>query len=109
MVALTTIVKSIVSGNIEARELVNQALKEGITAERIISEAIEVGLEEVVVKYQRHEIYLPEVLLVKRAVEGCMTELGSKITAELNESIRRYFDKLQSMCVTCRPMKWWNR
>ena len=106
---MVDIYKAVAAGKAGAAELVTHALKEGLNAERIISEDIEVGLEEIEEKYQRHEIYLPEVLLVKRAVEGCMTALGSKVTAELEERVRRHFDRLQSLCVTCRPMKLWDR
>lgn len=109
MVDLSSIANAIVRGKKEAARLVTQSLKEGITAERIISEAIEAGLEEVEEKYQRHEIYLPEVLLVKRAVEGCMAALGGRVTVELEESVKKHFDKLQGMCVTCRPIKLWNK
>ena len=108
MADLTAITKAVVTGKIETAKLVTHALKEGLNAEGIIS-AIEAGLEEVGAKYQRNEIYLPEVLLVKRAVEGCMTALGSKVTVELEERVRRHFDRLQCLCVTCRPMKLWDR
>ncbi len=108
MTDLTEITKAVVTGKIETARLVTHALKEGLNAEGIIS-AIEVGLEKIEEKYQRHEIYLPEVLLVKRSVQGCISALGSSFTVELEERVKNRFNRLQNLCVTCRPMKLWNR
>ncbi len=108
MVDLAVIAQAVVAGKAAAAALVTEALSEGIDVEKILSEAIEVALEEVGEKFKRHEIYLPEVLLAKRAVQGCMAALGGAVTAELEARVKGHFDRMQSQCATCHPLQLWN-
>ncbi len=64
MVDLTIIAKSIIEGEEgKVRELVQQAISEGVTPDRVLSEGLIAGMNVVGERMKRREIYLPEVLL----------------------------------------------
>lgn len=96
MANLAAITSAIVAGKKDAAGLVTQALKEDTPAEKIVSEAIEAGLDELERKHQRNELYMPDVLVAKRAIEGCMVALAGKVTVESEEKVRSHLDRLQS-------------
>lgn len=97
MANLTAVAQAVATGKTEAAALVTQALQEGVTADRIVSEAIEPALQDVERKYQSQEIYMPDILLAKRAVEGCLTALGDNVTGEAKDRVRSHLDRLQSL------------
>ena len=105
---LAAIEKAVAGGKTDAAGLVTQALKEGVTAEDIVSKAIELGLENLEGRFRRSEAYMPDVLLAKRSVKGCMVALGDKATVELDDKIRQHFEKMQSSCKSCHPVKLWD-
>lgn len=108
MANMAAIAESVAAGKTDAAGLVTQALKEGVTVEDIVSEAIEVGLEDLEGRFRRNEVYMPDILLAKRSAKGCMAALGDKVTAELEGKVRRHFDRLQSSCKSCHPVKLWD-
>ena len=108
MANLAAIAQAVSGGKNDAAGLVTQALKEGGTAEDIVSQAIEVGLEELAGRFRRNEIYMPDILLAKRSVKGCMAALGDKVTVELEAKVRKHFDALQSSCKSCHPVTLWD-
>jgi len=64
MVDLTIIAKSVIEGEKEKiRELVQQAISEGVTADRVLSEGLIAGMNVVGERMRKHEMWLPEVLL----------------------------------------------
>jgi 5-methyltetrahydrofolate--homocysteine methyltransferase len=58
-----------------ADELVRSALKEGISPAEILEMGLVVGMSQVGEKFQRNEIYLPDVLIAARAMTAGMEHL----------------------------------
>jgi len=64
MVDLTIIAKSVIEGEKEKiRELVQQAISEGVTAGRLLSEGLIAGMNVVGERMKTHEMWLPGVIL----------------------------------------------
>lgn len=50
------------------KQLVEQALAEGVTAKDILEQALLPGMDVVAVKFKNNEVYVPEVLIAARAM-----------------------------------------
>ncbi len=63
-----------ISGKVQAgrakatKELVQQAVEEGIAAQQILEEGLLAGLNVIGVKFKNNEVYVPEVLIAARAM-----------------------------------------
>ena len=54
------------------KNLVNEALADGMDAEDILNQGLIVGMNEVGVLFKNNEIYVPEVLVAARAMYGAL-------------------------------------
>ena len=54
------------------KQLVTDALNEGMDAEDILNQGLIVGMNEVGVLFKNNEIYVPEVLVAARAMYGAL-------------------------------------
>ena len=57
------------------KQLVNEAIAEGVPAQQILNEALIVGMSEVGRRFKANEFYVPEVLLAARAMHAAMDVL----------------------------------
>jgi 5-methyltetrahydrofolate--homocysteine methyltransferase len=63
----------IVNGSLpKAKELTQAAIDEGIDLKRIIEEGLIAGMNEIGELFERQEVYLPELILAGRAMQGAM-------------------------------------
>ena len=58
-----------------AKELVSQALAEGITPEAVLNDGLLAGMDIIGEKFTRNEVYVPEVLVAARAMNRGMEVL----------------------------------
>jgi 5-methyltetrahydrofolate--homocysteine methyltransferase len=73
---LQAIAKAVVEGSTaKVKELTQAALDEGIDPGRVIDEGIVAGMEEIGEQFAREDVYLPELILAGRAVQGAMALL----------------------------------
>ncbi|MGB9627605.1 MAG: cobalamin B12-binding domain-containing protein [Thermodesulfobacteriota bacterium] len=81
MVDLEQIVWCIVEGNHQKiKELVNQALSQGVTAQKIMNEGLVKGMAIVGERFKKDEIFLPEVMISARAMNAGLEVLNPLIT-----------------------------
>ena len=66
----------------KVKELVNQALQEGISAERILNEGLLDAMSVVGEKFKRNEVFVPEVLVSARAMNAGVEILRPYLTEE---------------------------
>lgn len=59
----------------EAEDAVREALREGVDPARIVSEGLRRGMDDVCARFDRAEIYLPQVTAASRAMEAAMAAL----------------------------------
>jgi len=52
------------------KELVTQALSQGISAKDILEQGLLAGMDVIAVKFKNNEVYVPEVLIAARAMNG---------------------------------------
>ena len=52
------------------KELVAQALSDGISAKDILEQGLLAGMDVIAVKFKNNEVYVPEVLIAARAMNG---------------------------------------
>jgi len=62
-------------------ELTNQALAEGVAPEEILEGGLIAGMNVVGKRFKANEIYVPEVLIAARAMNGGMSVLEPKLAA----------------------------
>lgn len=63
------------------KDLVGQALNEGVAAQKILAEALIPGMSEVGDLFERNEYYVPELLLAARAMYTALDILRPKLAA----------------------------
>jgi 5-methyltetrahydrofolate--homocysteine methyltransferase len=68
--------KTIVGDRDAVEQLVGQAIEEGVSAPEIISKYLIPALGEVGARFERGEIYVPEMLLAARAMQTGVSVLG---------------------------------
>ena len=70
---MITIANSVIEGEEEkVRDLVQQAIANGVSADKILSEGLIAGMNVVGAKMRKHEVFLPEVLLSAGAMQAGM-------------------------------------
>lgn len=69
------------------KELVQQALEEGIDAKIILDDALLSGMMEVGAKFKKNEVFVPEVLVAARAMNAGIAILEPKLIEMGNEPI----------------------
>lgn len=71
------------------KELVQQALDEGISAQAILSEGLMAGMNVIGEKFKNNEVFVPEVLVAARAMNMGTTVLKPYLVKEGAKSIGR--------------------
>ena len=66
----------------KVKELVTQALEEGIAAQDILNNALLAGMGEVGEKFKNNEVFVPEVLIAARAMNAGIDILRPHLLAE---------------------------
>lgn len=69
------------------KDLVQQALEEGLNAKEILEKGLLDGMMIVGGKFKRNEVYVPEVLVAARAMNAGMTILEPKLVEMGNEPV----------------------
>jgi 5-methyltetrahydrofolate--homocysteine methyltransferase len=81
MVNLQEISEALIVGNAKkVRELVEQALKEGVSPKEILDKALVPGMNVVGEKFKNNEYYVPEVLIAARAMHAGMDPIKPLLT-----------------------------
>ncbi|MCX7795033.1 MAG: corrinoid protein [bacterium] len=81
MVNLQEISEALIVGNAKkVRELVEQALKEGVSPKEILDNALVPGMNVVGEKFKNNEYYVPEVLIAARAMHAGMDLIKPLLT-----------------------------
>lgn len=76
MVELQQISENLIKGQAsKVKELVQQAVDEGVPAGKILQEGLIAGMNTVGVKFKANEVYIPEVLISARAMHAGMSVL----------------------------------
>ncbi|MDR2609882.1 MAG: corrinoid protein [Clostridiales Family XIII bacterium] len=71
----------------EVKELVQQALDEGISAQKILDEGLLKGMSELGVLFKNNEVFVPDVLMAAKALNAGTEILKVKMMEEGIESI----------------------
>lgn len=66
----------------QVKELVEQALEEGISPQKILNEGMLSGMNIIGEKFKKNEVFVPEVLVAARAMNKGMEALQPVLTAE---------------------------
>jgi 5-methyltetrahydrofolate--homocysteine methyltransferase len=73
MAELKGLAEAIINGQRDrAREITEQAIKDGLTPQQIIDEGLIAGMGEVGRRFKANEFYVPEVLIAARAMHASM-------------------------------------
>jgi 5-methyltetrahydrofolate--homocysteine methyltransferase len=82
MADLTKISQNLIDGKAPiVKQLVTDAIAEGVTPATILNESLIVGMNEVGRRFKANEFYVPEVLLAARAMHGAMAILKPLLVA----------------------------
>jgi len=82
MFSYSTLIQAVVTGNhIKSMELVNEALKEGVSPQHIVSSGLQVGMRIVGDKFSAGDFFVPEMLLASRAVTRATEVLQPHLSA----------------------------
>ena len=82
MFSYSTLIQAVVTGNhIKSVELVNEALKEGISPQDIVGSGLQVGMRAVGDKFSAGDFFVPEMLLAARAVTKATEVLQPLLSA----------------------------
>ena len=65
----------------EVKQLVDQALTEGVPAAKILNDGLLQGMGIIGAKFKKNEVYVPEVLIAARAMKAGMEVLKPKLVA----------------------------
>jgi 5-methyltetrahydrofolate--homocysteine methyltransferase len=80
---LNKIAEAVLKGDAKkTKELVEEALKSGISPQEIINKGLISGMNVVGIKFKNNEYYIPEVLISARAMQQGMDIIKSKILEE---------------------------
>lgn len=78
----STLIQAVVTGNhIKSVELVNEALKEGVSPQDIVSSGLQAGMRVVGDKFSAGDFFVPEMLLASRAVTRATEVLQPLLSA----------------------------
>lgn len=90
MTLLNQISENLQKGRVKAvQQLVSQAIDEKTSAKEILESGLLVGMNTVGVLFKNGEIYVPEVMLAARAMNGAMAILKPLLVGEGVESLGR--------------------
>jgi len=82
MFSYSTLIQAVVTGNhIKSMELVNEALKEGVSPQHIVSSGLQAGMRIVGDKFSAGDFFVPEMLLAARAVTRATEVLQPLLSA----------------------------
>jgi len=82
MADLDAIARNLIDGRAPVvRQLVTEAINEGVSPGRVLNEALIVGMTEVGRRFKANEFYVPEVLLAARAMHAAMDILKPLLAA----------------------------
>ncbi len=82
MADLAKISQNLIDGKAPVvKQLVTDAIAEGVSASTLLNEALIVGMNEVGRRFKANEFYVPEVLLAARAMKGAMEILKPLLAA----------------------------
>lgn len=70
----------------EVKELVQQAVDEGMNAQAILDEGLLAGMDVIGVKFKNNEVFVPEVLIAARAMNAGMEILKPLLAADNTET-----------------------
>lgn len=70
----------------DVKQLVNDALSAGVDANTILNEGLLAGMEEVGARFKAGTAFIPEVLIVARAMNAGIGELKSSLASDAMES-----------------------
>ena len=80
MANLDQLAESVLAGNLKrACELTTEALDEGVEVDRILNDGLIAGMTVVGIKFKNNELFVPEVLIAARAMNGAMKILEPKL------------------------------
>lgn len=107
---LTEISEALQKGKAKiVKELVEQALADGLNAKEILDEGLLSGMDVIAVKFKNNEVYVPEVLIAARAMnagtallkpylaEGGVTGIGKAIIGTVKGDLHDIGKNLVSM------------
>jgi len=87
---LKELARCIINGSLpKAKEITQAALDEGIDLKKIIDEGLIAGMNEVGELFSRQEVYLPELILAGRAMQGAMEIIEPRLLSSHIESMGR--------------------
>jgi len=82
MFSYSTLIQEVVTGNhIKSVELVNEALKEGVSPQDIVGSGLQAGMRIVGDKFSAGDFFVPEMLLAARAVTRATEVLQPLLSA----------------------------
>jgi len=82
MFSYSTLIQAVVTGNhLKSVELVNEALKEGVSPQDIVSSGLQAGMRIVGDKFSAGDFFVPEMLLAARAVTRATEVLQPLLSA----------------------------
>ena len=85
---LKELIKSIVDGSVnKVKELTQLALEEGIDPRRVIEEGFTKGMNEVGDKFERQEVYLPELIFAAKAMQAGMEILEPRLLSSYDKPL----------------------
>lgn len=91
MIDLERIVGNIIEGNYQKiKDLVGQALNEGISAQRIMNEGFVKGMAVVGERFKKDEIFLPEVMISARAMNTGLEVLEPLIRQSKSVNVAKF-------------------
>jgi 5-methyltetrahydrofolate--homocysteine methyltransferase len=82
MADLTKISQNLIDGKAPiVKQMVNDAIAEGVLPQTLLNDALIVGMNEVGRRFKANEFYVPEVLLAARAMHAAMSVLKPLLAA----------------------------
>ena len=88
MANLEALKQAVIDGNKkDAVALVQQAVQEGVDPERLFNQYLIPAMNEVGDKFQRKEIFVPEMMIAARSMQACMDLLKPLIRKEATVSL----------------------
>lgn len=71
----------------QVKELVQQALDEGIAPKKILDEGLLLGMSIIGVKFKKNEVFVPEVMIAARAMNAGISVLEPVLVSTGNKSL----------------------
>ncbi len=82
MADMNELKETLISGNAnKVKELVNKAIEDKVPVEEILNDGLIAGMAVIGARFKKNEVYVPEVLIAARAMNGAM-EIMEPLIAE---------------------------